>query len=298
MIISNAMSVRIDIFIVCLLSLSALVAGQTDDAPPSTPTGRNADSTERQVSQSLFMIRTARDAQSARSAYEQGLRVSADDARLHAEYLRTMVDLGLERQVEQHAEYLVERGVDDGLAYAVHALALARRGRTLDALIMISIAARHEPQHLLVQRLAGELLAWYDFYTSRIVLPERRRADLVNTRTRLERYWGFQQSYWSAYVAIEARELPMYARRPAWGQEARRRVRWRSPPIVQRYYGWPWGYNYYEYAYDPYDRMMPPWPGRTILGPDAPEDRLQWEGRTPFERAPVPPGARRPVTVN
>ena len=267
------------IFLIALIIYAQHGGDSAQYSPPQTQPATGQYAGGEGLDDYLYMISTAGDQSSAIDAYVRGYAVDPHEPRLHAEFMRKMVSLGSPETVEQQAEALISQGVDDGVAYAVQAFSLGRRGRTAEALEMISRAVMLEPENIFVQRLAGELLAWHDFYAERIVLPEYRRTDLQNARRRMDRYWAFYRSYWSATAALQARETPGA---PPVG---RRRG---TTPIVQRYYGYPGrSYYYFEYAHDPLLPLTPTWPPVTYLGPQPYQDRIQWAGDGPFDRSPL-----------
>jgi hypothetical protein len=159
-------------------------------AGPAPPEGANA---------AIQAIQQAADPSAVVAAYANGTATDPNDPKLFEAYVNRMVDLGLPELAYHQAQTLTTLQSNNGLAWGVVAYVNARRGDMPGAISAINLAAPTAPNNALVQRTAGEIVAWYDLKADKAQLPENAKDGLTKVRTLLEK----QPAYTAAYSAAK-----------------------------------------------------------------------------------------------
>ena len=93
-----------------------------------------------------------------------------------------MVDLGLPELAFHQAQTLTTLQSNNGLAWGVVAYVEARRGNMAEAISAINLAGQFAPNNPLVERTAGEIMAWYDIKADKATLSENAQRGLATIR--------------------------------------------------------------------------------------------------------------------
>src|SRR4029450_5640065 len=120
----------------------------------------------------------ARDPSAPVSAYVNGVAFDRNDPKLSEAYVLRMVDLGLPELAFHQAQTLTTLQSDNGLAWGVVAYVEARRGNMAEAISAINLAGQFAPTSPLVERTAGEIIAWYDMKADKATLSENAQRGL------------------------------------------------------------------------------------------------------------------------
>ena len=115
-----------------------------------------------------------------------------------------MVDLGLPELAFHQAQTLTTLQSDNGLAWGVVAFVEARRGNMAEAISAINLAGQFAPTTPLVERTAGEIMAWYDIKADKATLSENAHRGLATIRRLLEKSPEFANAYETARKAYQA----------------------------------------------------------------------------------------------
>jgi hypothetical protein len=156
-------------------------------------------------------------------------------------YVRRMVELGAPDLCVSQAQRLTRNVPGDGVAWAVLAFNSARENDFGTALAQLARAARYEPSHTFVQRIGGQLLAWYDAQAGPFRLPATMREAARDIRGALAGTSGFAEAY---------REASQYYRESADSLIAAPAAVEPAPALDVTTYD-P-GYVDYGYSYSPY----------------------------------------------
>ena len=115
-----------------------------------------------------------------------------------------MVDLGLPELAFHQAQTLTTLQSNNGLAWGVVAYVEARRGNMAEAISAINLAGQFAPTTPLVERTAGEIMAWYDIKADKATLSENAHRGLATIRRLLEKRPEFANAYETAKKAYQA----------------------------------------------------------------------------------------------
>jgi hypothetical protein len=160
---------------------------------------------ESEITGALQAIQQAPDPSAAVAAYANGAAVDRNDPRLSEAYVVRMVDLGLPELAFHQAQTLTSLESNNGLAWGVIAYAEARRGNMAEAISAINLAGQFGPDNPLVQRTAGEILAWYDVKADKATLSKSAQDGLAKIRGLLEKRPEFANAYKTAKNAYGAK---------------------------------------------------------------------------------------------
>jgi hypothetical protein len=148
-------------------------------------------------------IEQAPDPSATVAAYANGAAVDRNDPRLSQAYLARMVDFGLPELAFHQAQMLTTLESNNGLAWGVIAYVEARRGNMAEAISAINLAGQFAPENPLVERTAGELMAWYDVKADKATLSENARRGLATIRGLLGKHPEFANAYETAKKAYQ-----------------------------------------------------------------------------------------------
>lgn len=174
--------------------LATAWAGSTSD-----PTATNPE-----VAAAIQAIQQAPDPSATVAAYVNGAAVDRNDPKLSEAYVARMVDLGLPELAFRQAQALTTRESNNGLAWGVIAYVEARRGNMSDAISAINLAGQLAPDNLLVERTAGEIIAWYDVKADKASLSDNAKNGLSTIRGVLGERPEFANAYETAKKAYKA----------------------------------------------------------------------------------------------
>jgi Flp pilus assembly protein TadD len=160
---------------------------------------------ESEVAAALQAIQQAPDPSAAVAAYANGVAVDRNDPKLSEAYVLRMVDLGLPELAFHQAQTLTTLESNNGLAWGVIAYVEARRGNMAEAISAINLAGQFAPDNPLVQRTAGEILAWYDVKADKATLSKSAQDGLATIRGLLEKRPEFANAYKTAKNAYGAK---------------------------------------------------------------------------------------------
>jgi Flp pilus assembly protein TadD len=138
-------------------------------------TAWGASSSQSEVAAAIQAIEQAPDPSATVAAYVNGAAVDHNDPKLSEAYVVRMVDLGLPELAFHQAQTLTTLESNNGLAWGVIAYVEARRGNMAEAISAINLAGQFAPDNPLVQRTAGEIIAWYDVKADKATLSENVR---------------------------------------------------------------------------------------------------------------------------
>ena len=131
--------------------------------------------TDPEVAAAIQAIQQAPDPSATVAAYVNGAAVDRNDPKLSEAYVARMVDLGLPELAFHQAQTLTTLESNNGLAWGVIAYVEARRGNMAEAISAINLAGQFAPDNPLVERTAGEIVAWYDVKADKATLSENAR---------------------------------------------------------------------------------------------------------------------------
>ena len=157
-----------------------------------------------ELAAAIQAIEQAPDPSATVAAYANGAAVDRNDPKLSEAYVMRMVDLGLPELAFHQAQTLTTLQSDNGLAWGVVAYVEARRGNMAEAISAINLAGQLEPNNPLVERTAGEIMAWYDIKADKATLSENAQRGLATIRQLLEKYPEFANAYETAKKAYRA----------------------------------------------------------------------------------------------
>jgi hypothetical protein len=160
-----------------------------------------ASTTSSELAAAIQAIEQATDPSATVAAYVNGAAVDANDPKLSEAYMVRMVDLGLPELAFHQAQTLTTLQSNNGLAWGVVAYVEARRGNMAEAISAINLAGQFAPTTPLVERTAGEILAWYDIKADKASLSENAHRGLATIRQLLEKYPEFADAYEAAKKA-------------------------------------------------------------------------------------------------
>src|SRR6476660_209557 len=168
--------------------------------------------TDPEVGAAIQAIEQASDPSAAVAAYVNGAAVDRNDPKLSEAYVARMVDLGLPELAFHQAQALTTLESNNGLAWGVIAYVEARRGNMAEAISAINLAGQFAPDNALVERTAGEIVAWYDVKADKATLSQNAERGLATIRSLLEKRPEFANAYETAKKAYKAQasvpELP------------------------------------------------------------------------------------------
>jgi hypothetical protein len=157
----------------------------------------------RELAAAIQAIEQAPDPSATVAAYANGAAVDRNDPKLFQAYLIRMVDFGLPELAFHQAQTLTTLESNNGLAWGVIAYVEARRGNMAEAISAINLAGQFAPENPLVERTAGELMAWYDVKADKATLSENARRGLASIRRLLEKHPEFANAYETATKAYK-----------------------------------------------------------------------------------------------
>jgi Flp pilus assembly protein TadD len=161
------------------------------------------ESTSPELAAAIQAIEQAPDPSATVAAYVNGAAVDRKDPKLSEAYVIRMVDLGLPELAFHQAQTLTTLQSNNGLAWGVVAYVEARRGNMAEAISAINLAGQFAPTSPLVQRTAGEIMAWYDTKADKATLSENARRGLATIRGLLEKRPEFANAYDTAKKAYQ-----------------------------------------------------------------------------------------------
>jgi hypothetical protein len=157
-----------------------------------------------ELAAAIQAIEQAPDPSATVAAYANGAAVDRNDPKLSEAYVLRMVDLGLPELAFHQAQTLTTLQSNNGLAWGVVAYVEARRGNMAEAISAINLAGQFAPTTPLVERTAGEIMAWYDINADKAALSENAHRGLATIRQLLEKYPEFADAYETAKKAYRA----------------------------------------------------------------------------------------------
>jgi hypothetical protein len=157
-----------------------------------------------ELAAAIQAIEQAPDPSATVAAYVNGAAVDANDPKLSEAYVIRMVDLGLPELAFHQAQTLTTLQSNNGLAWGVVAFVEARRGNMAEAISAINLAGQFAPTTPLVERTAGEIMAWYDIKADKATLSENAHHGLATIRRLLEKSPEFANAYETAKKAYQA----------------------------------------------------------------------------------------------
>ena len=157
-----------------------------------------------ELAAAIQAIEQAPDPSATVAAYVNGAAVDRNDPKLSEAYVIRMVDLGLPELAFHQAQTLTTLQSDNGLAWGVVAYVEARRGNMPEAISAINLAGQFAPNAPLVERTAGEIIAWYDIKADKATLSENAHRGLATIRRLLEKHPEFANAYEAAKKAYQA----------------------------------------------------------------------------------------------
>jgi hypothetical protein len=164
--------------------------------------GESASSPE--LAAAIQAIEQASDPSATVAAYANGAAIDRNDPKLSEAYVIRMVDLGLPELAFHQAQTLTTLQSNNGLAWGVVAYVEARRGNMAEAISAINLAGQFAPTSPLVERTAGEIMAWYDIKADKTTLSENAQRGLATIRQLLDKYPDFADAYETAKKAYQA----------------------------------------------------------------------------------------------
>ena len=168
------------------------------------PTSSPEIASSPELAAAIQAIEQAPDPSATVAAYANGAAVDRNDPKLSEAYVIRMVDLGLPELAFHQAQTLTTLQSNNGLAWGVVAYVEARRGNMAEAISAINLAGQFAPTTPLVERTAGEIMAWYDIKADKATLSENAHRGLATIRQLLEKYPEFANSYETAKKAYRA----------------------------------------------------------------------------------------------
>ncbi|MBI5685080.1 MAG: hypothetical protein HZC54_08355 [Verrucomicrobia bacterium] len=212
---------------------------------------RAASPVQPEVSAAIQAIQQAADPSAVVAAYASGFGVDRTNPVLHHAYIARMVDLGLPELAFHQAQLLTGMDASNGLAWGVIAYVDARRGEMSAAAAAINLAGQSAPDHVFVQRTAGEILAWFDAKGAGTTLADEVKHGMTRLRETLAGRPAFTEAYAAAKKAYTA-QAPSPASQVPPGQPGDTEVV-KALPVPVPYVA--------EYAYDwgPYWVGYWPW---------------------------------------
>ena len=135
-----------------------------------------------EVTAAIQAIQQAPDPSATVAAYVNGAAVDRNDPKLSEAYVVRMVDLGLPELAFHQAQTLTTLESNNGLAWGVIAYVEARRGNMPEAISAINLAGQFAPDNPLVERTAGEIIAWYDVKADKAAVSENAQHGLATIR--------------------------------------------------------------------------------------------------------------------
>ena len=157
-----------------------------------------------ELAAAIQAIEQAPDPSATVAAYVNGAAVDRNDPKLSEAYVIRMVDLGLPELAFHQAQTLTTLQSNNGLAWGVVAYVEARRGNMAEAISAINLAGQFAPTAPLVERTAGEIMAWYDIKADKATLSENAHRGLATIRRLLEKHPEFANAYETAKEAYQA----------------------------------------------------------------------------------------------
>ena len=167
-------------------------------------TAWGVSASEPEVTAAIQAIQQAPDPSATVAAYVNGASVDRNDPRLSEAYVVRMVDLGLPELAFHQAQTLTTLESNNGLAWGVIAYVEGRRGNMPEAISAINLAGQFAPDNPLVERTAGEIIAWYDVKADKATLSENAQRGLATIRSLLEKRPEFANAYETAKKAYKA----------------------------------------------------------------------------------------------
>ena len=157
-----------------------------------------------ELAAAIQAIEQAPDPSATVAAYVNGAAVDRNDPKLSEAYVIRMVDLGLPELAFHQAQMLTTLQSNNGLAWGVVAYVEARRGNMVEAISAINLAGQFAPNNPLVERTAGEIIAWYDIKADKPTLSENAQRGLATIRQLLGKSPEFANAYETAKKAYQA----------------------------------------------------------------------------------------------
>ena len=157
-----------------------------------------------ELAAAIQAIEQAPDPSATVAAYVNGAAVDRNDPKLSEAYMIRMVDLGLPELAFHQAQTLTTLQSNNGLAWGVVAYVEARRGNMAEAISAINLAGQFAPTTPLVERTAGEIMAWYHIKADKATLSENAHRGLATIRRLLEKSPEFANAYETARKAYQA----------------------------------------------------------------------------------------------
>ena len=157
-----------------------------------------------ELAAAIQAIEQAPDPSATVAAYVNGAAVDRNDPKLSEAYVIRMVDLGLPELAFHQAQTLTTLQSNNGVAWGVVAYVEARRGNMAEAISAINLAGQFAPTNPLVERTAGEIMAWYDIKADKATLSENAHRGLATIRQLLEKSPEFANAYETAKKAYQA----------------------------------------------------------------------------------------------
>ncbi len=187
--------------LIAALVMIVLVSGETFSQEEPIPTP------EEQTKLAILEINNSQTPAQANAARKRGMYIDRVNIGLHNAYMQRMLHFGRDSEANKAAKVLVYIDEENGEAWSVIAYNHLLAGDSLEALKSVLKAARYIPQNPIVQRLTGQLLAWYDAAPQRpaLTLPERRM--LYSARARMVDKAPFTEAYKEVMEVYERMDL-------------------------------------------------------------------------------------------
>jgi hypothetical protein len=175
-------------------------ANQLTAGPGAVPAPQPAIHT---VGDAIQVIGQAKDPSDAMAAFSRGMALDRNDLKLHEAYLKSMTAFDLPDAAAYSAQVLLTQQPDNGLAWAVTAVAAAKRGDLPTAATDMVMASTRLPDDAFVQRTAGQILAWYDTAPDRAGVAASIVSNIETLRPRLQKQQAFSEAYLQATKAYQ-----------------------------------------------------------------------------------------------
>lgn len=156
--------------------------------------------TSADIAPHLEALAKASTPSAAIEAYARGRAAAPDSFELTQAFVHKMVALGAPDLCAEQADEVVQKDPSDGLAWTVRAVGRAGQEDYYGALADIATAARLAPREPFVQRIAGQLLAWYDAKGE----PGRLDSNLHQALRDIRRDFANEDAFTQEYRAAKA----------------------------------------------------------------------------------------------
>ncbi len=227
--------------------------------------GGNSEAASRKdvsdIAQYIDSINNAKTAKQAIDAYGQGLEIDQTDLDLQRAYMRKTVELERLDLAEKPAKFLVIADPEPADAWAVLAFRHAEDGEFEAGLKAVIRASKDLSDNRDVQRLAGQLFAWYDNTDQKPELSGELQDSLIDARKKIDGKDDFKKAYEEVTEAFKDSPKPSDEEIITADTEdeepegetgfVTKIIEYRSYPVYVSgfYYPYFYGYHYAPYRY-------------------------------------------------